>query len=129
MSVQDHAVIEMLHAEQELQSFSRQLDSYAKKKGLGGEDVAELRAILMMTGRSLDRRIKGGVVSAAKIRDELEDALYAQIVQREGLMTAEDWAEIAQGSPEAAPAQSPAEIMLKLKQMYPQVQCVSKHSV
>lgn len=62
-----------------MQSFNARLEQFVKRKDISGEDFAELRAIVVMTGRSLERRLQAGVGLGDDVRELLEDALYAQV--------------------------------------------------
>ncbi len=108
-----------------MKRFSTKLDAYIRKNRLAGDDAAEIKALVMLTSRSLDRRIQAGVMGQENIREALEDALYAQIVEREGLITVEDWGELTDEDNSDAEQQplkgtSVAEIVNQLKDMFPQ---------
>jgi hypothetical protein len=119
-----------LHAsDEELKRFSAKLDAHIRRKRLSGEEVAEIKAIVMMTSRSMERRLKAGSMNPSNIREELDDALYAQIVEREGLISAEDWGELTDqesssshtdAAPQPPKATSIADIVNQLKDMFPQ---------
>jgi len=122
----------------EIDLFSKKLSTYIQRKVADEDEVAELRAIVMMTGRSLQRRVDGGMFEGGGLRAALRDQLRGQMVEREGLISEEDWLELfspttppakvepttaakaktQRGAREATPM-SPAEIAFELKARFP----------
>jgi hypothetical protein len=121
----------------EIDLFSKKLSTYIQRKVADEDEVAELRAIVMMTGRSLQRRVDGGMFEGGGLRAALRDQLHGQMVEREGLISEEDWLELfspttppakvespaakakAQGGAREAVTMSPAEIAFELKARFP----------
>lgn len=116
---------------EELDLFTKKLSSYIQRTRLDEDDVSELRALTMMTGRSMQRRADGGMYDNGGVREALRGQLFAQIVEREGLVSEEDWAAIItskvsplssskpQGGAAKTAAANPAALLLELKGMFP----------